>query len=137
MSVRLFALVAAMIRFSEQIKNAAWDHEFSYDAEQVFLRDVEPAVLEIEDAVRSNNYLATLARKFVDKPLTLVSGSALAVLMSQFSSLPHIISQTLPIGVASAAVAYDAYKDWQEHHQKAEQNCLYFYYQARDRLRDQ
>ncbi|MDQ3713662.1 MAG: hypothetical protein M3388_15775 [Acidobacteriota bacterium] len=49
---------SAMIKFSEGIKNASWDEEFSYDAEVVFIREIEPAILDIEDAIKSNNYLA-------------------------------------------------------------------------------
>jgi len=124
----------AMIRFSENIKNAAWDEDFSSEAELVFRRDVEPAILDIEDAVKSHSYLATLTRKFVDKPLTIASGSALALLMSQLSALPHIISEALPIGVTSAAVAYDAYKEWQQNNEAVEKNCLFFYYKAKGML---
>lgn len=123
-----------VIKFTEKIKTASWDEEFSYDAEQVFQRDIEPAILDIEDAVKSNGYLATLTRKLTDKPLTLPSGSGLAMLMSQMSALPDIVTQSLGVGGAAGLVAYDAYKEWQQKNEKVEQNCLFFYYKARERL---
>jgi hypothetical protein len=128
---------AAVIKFSEEIKNAAWDEDFSIEAETVFHRDVEPAILDIEDAVNANSYLATLARKFVDKPLAIASGSALALLMSQLSALPHIVSEVVPIALTSGTVAYDAYKEWQEKSGATEKNCLFFYYKAKVMLSEE
>lgn len=121
---------SAMIRFSEKIKNAAWDEDFSFEAEQVFQRDVEPAILDIEEAVRSNKYLATLTRKLVDKPLIIPSGSALALLMSQVGAMPHIVAQALGVGITSGVAAYDAYQEWQQKGMVIEQNQLFFYYRS-------
>lgn len=125
---------AAMMKFSQDVRSAPWDKEFEIDAEQVFHTEVEPAVLDIEDAVKTNSYLASLARKFTDRSLTLTAGSGLALLMSQLSALPHYVTQTLGVGAASAAMAYDAYKEWKEKELKAEQNHLFFYYRAAKQL---
>lgn len=127
---------SVIIKFSEKIKTAAWDAEFSFEAEQVCMRDVEPAILDIEEAVRSNNYLATLTRRFADKPLVVPGGSALALLMSQLSAMPSVISQAIGVGAASGLVAYDAFKEWRKQQQTAEQNQLYFYYRAGELLAD-
>jgi hypothetical protein len=125
---------AAMISFSEKIKSAPWDQDFSSDAEQVFRKEVEPAVLDIEDAIKSNNYLAALGRTIYDKPLTLPAGSALAVAMSHLSSLPHLYSEAIGISAALASVISAVTKDWKEKQLKAEQNQLFFYYRARKDL---
>ncbi len=124
----------AMIKFSEEIKSAYWDEDFSSDAEKVFYRDVKPAILDIEEAVKSNNYLAALLRKFVDKPVVVPAGSVFSVLMSQLSSLPDEVALSLGIGISSAAIVFDAYKDWKQKKQAIEQNHLFFYYQAQKRL---
>jgi len=120
----------AIIKFSEDIKTASWDQDFPFDADQVFQRDVEATILDIEDAVKANNYLAALTRKFAEKSLTVASGSALAMLMSHLSAVPDVVSQALGVSAASAVVAYDAYKDWEKKAQATEQNQLYFYYKA-------
>jgi hypothetical protein len=125
---------SAIIKFSKDIKTASWDQDFQFEADQVFQRDVEPAILDIEEAVRSNNYLTALTRKFADKPLAVPGGSALAMLMSHLSAVPDVVSQALGIGVASGVIAYDAYKEWQKGRQTAEQNQLYFYYRAGELL---
>lgn len=125
---------SAMIKFSEGIKNASWDEEFSYDAEIIFIREIEPAILDIEDAIKSNNYLANLTRKIIDKPLTLATGSALGILMSPLSELPAFVTTSLGIGTSASIVAYDAYKEWKQNNLKAEQNNLFFYYKAKKNL---
>lgn len=127
---------SAIITFSEDIKTASWDADFAFEADQVFQRDVEPAILEIEEAVRSNSYMATLARRFADKPLVVPSGSALAMLMSQLSAVPQVVTQALGVGATAGLVAYDAYKEWQKQKQSTERNQLYFYYKAGQLLSD-
>jgi hypothetical protein len=117
---------SAMIKFSEGIKNASWDEEFSYDVEVVFIREIEPAILDIEDAIKSNNYLANLTRKIISNPLTLPAGSALGVLMSPLSELPMLITTSLGVGTSASIVAYDAYKEWKQNNLKTEQNNLFF-----------
>jgi hypothetical protein len=127
---------SAMITFSDGIRTAAWDEDFSFEAEQVFQRDVQPAILDLEEAVKTNKYLLSVLRKVADKPLTIPSASALGILMSKLSSLPDIASQAFGLGAASGLLAYDAYKDWLNDKRKIEDNQLYFYYKAGTLLSD-
>jgi hypothetical protein len=125
---------SAMIKFSDNIKSASWDKNFSLEAEQVFYKEIEPAILDIEDAVKTNNYLSTLIRKVADKPLTIPAGSTLAVVVSRLSDLPDLVSQGLGVSLAAAPLIYDATKEWKEKQLKTEQNHLFFYYRARKEL---
>lgn len=124
----------AMIIYSENIKPASWDRDFVYDAEKVFHRDVEPALLEIEESIKSNKYLAELTRKFMDKPLTIVPGSLISIAMANFTSLPQEIALSLGIGITSLAIVYDAYEEWLRKQKITEQNLLYFYYKTHKKL---
>ncbi len=122
---------SSMIKYSSEIKNAPWDKEFPFDAETVFRRDIEPAILDIEDSVKSNNYLSKLVRKAADKPLSIVSGSALGLLMSPLSELPALLTTSMGLAASASLVAYDVYKDWKESVTKTQQNNLFFYYKAK------
>ncbi len=130
---------SAMIRFSEQVRSAAWDEEFTPEADLVFHREVAPAILEIEEAVKSNRYLQGLLRKAASESLG-VKGSSLAVVVSQMPALPDAISQALTLGggfsasLATAKIVYDAYEEWRQRGQAIEQNQLFFYYDAKRRL---
>lgn len=60
---------SAIMKYADRIRSASWDGEFSEEAEQLFHREIEPSVLDIEDAVKSNRSLFELAtRKIVEKP---------------------------------------------------------------------
>ena len=121
---------SAMIKFSEQIRSASWDDDFTSDAETMFYRDVKPAILEIEENVKSNRYLTSLLRKLVDKPLILTPGSTVAFGLSQTSSLPDEIAISIGASLSLLTVIYDTYKEWKQKKQTIERNTMYFYYQA-------
>ena len=127
---------SSIIKFSDGIRTAAWDEDFSFEAEQVFQRDVQPAVLDLEEAVKTNKYLIALLRKLADKPLIIPGASALGILMSKLSALPDIASQAFGVASASGLLAYDAYKDWLNDRRRIEDNQLYFYYKAGTLLSD-
>lgn len=124
----------AIVRFADGIRSASWDRDFHSEAEKVFYRDVGPAVLDIEDAVKSNRLLASILRRFVDKSLVLPAGSLFSLVISKLSSLPEEVALSLGVGISSTAVVYDAYREWQREKQATEQNQLFFYYQAQERL---
>jgi hypothetical protein len=128
---------AAIINFSDSIKNAAWDDDFPSDADTVFQRDIEPAILDIESAVQSNSYFQELVRKTISIP-SVASGAVLGVLMSHFSDLPNLVSQSVAGGVGAAGTvavaAWKAYDDWKQKNKDVENNQLFFYYETKRRL---
>jgi hypothetical protein len=124
---------SAMIKFSEGIKNAAWDESFPFDAEQVFRRDIEPAVETIEAEVKANRFIVDLTRRFADKSLIATGGSAIALTMSNLS-LPAIASLAIGALVGGGTAAYDTYKEWSKKSRENQQNNLFFYYKAKDSL---
>ncbi len=97
---------------------------------------MQPAVLDLEEAVKTNKYLIALLRKLADKPLIIPGASALGILMSKLSALPDIASQAFGVASASGLLAYDAYKDWLNDRRRIEDNQLYFYYKAGTLLSD-
>jgi hypothetical protein len=120
---------SAMIIFSEKMKDAAWDENFPFDAEQVFNRDVAPAVLNIEEEVKANSYLKELARKWFDKPLLLTGGSALALAVSNLP-LPSIAALAVGASLNTINAVFDTNKEWGAKQRAIEQNNMFFYYRA-------
>lgn len=118
------------MKYSEKIRSASWDKDFRFEAEDLFRRDVEPAILDIEDAVKSNSYLATLTvRKLIEKPLILASGT-IAFFVAQQWALPPITTVALGASVGITTALFDACKERQRQQQAVEQNQLFFYYRA-------
>jgi hypothetical protein len=124
---------SAMITFSQGIKNASWDESFPFDAEQVFRRDVEPAVEKIEEEVKANRFIAELARKFADRSLLATGGSAIAITMSNLP-LPAIASLAVGALVGGGSAVYDTYKELSAKNREIQQNNLFLYYKAKDTL---
>jgi hypothetical protein len=125
---------SALIKFSETIKSAAWDKDFPSDAETVFMKEVAPAILDIEDASKSNKFVVTIIRGLAEKPLAVPSGSLIGLAISTFSGLPEALAISLGAGVAASTIIFDAYKAWSEKNLKVQQNTMYFYYQAAKKL---
>jgi hypothetical protein len=125
---------SAIIGFSRQIEHEPWAVEFPHEVEQVFIEYVEPAVLEINEAYKSNKLIINLIKKFIDKPLVLPSTSAIGLLLSQTSNVPSVITQSLSLVAGSALIGLDAVQDWRNKNAEIEKNQLYFYYKAKKSL---
>lgn len=124
---------SAMIEFSSGIKSASWDSDFISDADQIFRREIEPTILDIEDEIRSNNFIAELARKAVDVPVVVSGGSALALAITTLG-LSSIAALAIGAVVGGGKAAYDAYTEWSKKQRETEQNQMFFYYRAGDLL---
>lgn len=126
---------SAIMKYADRIRSASWDEEFSEEAEELFHREIEPAVLDVEDAVKSNRSLFELAtRKIVEKPA--LTGSIFSFIVSQLSALPTIAGVAMSIGVGTATAIYDAVREAKHETRSIGQNQLYFYYRARHLLTD-
>ena len=133
---------SAMIAFSDGIKDASWDKDFSFSAEQVFRRDVAPAILTLEEDVKSNSFLSKFMSKLSERSFqvgTAITGSAaVSALIASISNLPLPEVATLALGpsVTLGGVAYGAYVDWKKDNQNIQQNNLFFYYRTGTLLED-
>jgi len=124
----------AVVKFADSIRSSAWGSDFPSDANAVFMREVAPAILEIEDAIKSNSLIASIVRNLADRPVALPSGSAIGLALSKVSGLPAAIAASLGAGTAASVVIYDAHKAWRQKAIQTEQNAMYFYYRAARRL---
>jgi len=125
---------SAIVNFSRQIEHEPWAKEFPYEVDQVFIEHVEPAVLDIDEAYKSNKFIVSLVKKFADKPLVLPSTSAIGFLLSQASNVPNVFTQSLSLVAGSAIIGLEAVEDWQKKKQEIEKNQLYFYYRVKKSL---
>ena len=117
---------SAILKYSEGIVSAQWDAGFSFEAEQVFLKDVAPIIKDIEEQTASNKYLKMLTRRYADKPLNFAY-PALSVALTRLSNFPDILtalSGLAPIG----ANILDVFNEWRKNALSISQNQLFFYY---------
>lgn len=121
---------SSIVGFASSVASSPWDVDFDKDVELIFRKEIAPVVLDLEEEIKSNKFLAQLARKFVDKPLLMAPGTALSLALSQITNLPHEIAIGLGASVNAAAIIYDTYNDWRNKQKEIERNGLYFYYRA-------
>jgi hypothetical protein len=122
---------AGIIKFTKEIENAPWEEDFPQEADLIFRQYVQPGILELEDATKSNNFLLNLVPKAVISGG--ISSSFLGFLLSQASHLPGIITAATVIA-GSAVLTLEAIKEWREKNQQIQSNHLYFYYKAGQKL---
>ena len=124
---------ASIMKYADTIRNASWDKEFSAEAEEIFHREIEPTVLDIEDAVKSNRSLFEIAtRKLADKPA--LATSIFSFIVAQISAMPTIVGAGMSLAVGTATAIYDAVRESQSQEIGLRQNQLYFYYRAKELL---
>jgi len=121
---------SVVIGFAAGIETAAWDDDFTSDAERVYRKEVEPAILDIEDAVKSNILLGRLWPKSINEGLSLLGTSAIGMLISQIDALPEIARSFLIPGLPAVDVIQRTIHDWREKQREIERMQLYFYYKA-------
>ncbi len=55
----------AMLDYSDRISCAPWEEAFNAETDRVFIREIEPAVLELEEAVKSKPHLQALGGRYL------------------------------------------------------------------------
>jgi hypothetical protein len=124
----------AMAKFSKEIETAAWDATFADDAEGLFVREIEPAVLEIEDAVKANSFLRELATSATSGDAKIVGSAALGLIIAKYGALPDLVGQALGVAVPVGVAGWSAFRAHADRQRDIESNQLFFYYKARQLL---
>lgn len=123
------------MRYSDSVRNEARNSEFAWEAEQVFRREVEPAVLDIEEAVRENRYLTELAHDGVKPILGALAGPVLAyVLATGVVPLQDLGGIAIAATAGAAAYMHSTYRKWLSKNREIQRNELFFCYATRQRL---
>ncbi len=123
----------AVMEFSEGMRASGWDPDFAGDAEAILVREVAPAVQEIEDTVRDNNLLAELWPRLT-RPQDWGAGATIGMVAYNLASLPEIASLAVAGGVGFAAAARNVYLEHREEGREIEGTRLFFYREAGRRL---
>lgn len=124
---------AAIIEFTRDVKNEPWDQAFTLEAERVFLERVKPAVLDLEDACRSNNLLLKWFPNLLTRQT--VTDSSLGIVLAALDYLPDIVGAALA-GISMVTLAtLESVTEWRQKNSEIKGNQLYFYYRAGKKLK--
>jgi hypothetical protein len=125
-----------MLSFSAQLSSVQWDSDFPVEAEAVFYRDVEPAVLEMEEELQSNRFLRELTVRIVGREVLVPPGSGLALALSPVHVLPTVVSAAIGISLGSAYLAGASYAAREAKASAAKHHQLYLYYRLGQSLKE-
>lgn len=125
----------AVISYAKEIRTASWESDFSVEADQVFREKVAPAVIALEEAVKSNRSLADIATKKLSKE-GIVASSFFSFVISQLPALSTFAKMSLMGAIFGATAVRDIIHELKEQNRNIEQNQVYFFYKAKQLLSD-
>lgn len=119
----------AVVDYSEKIKSEPWTKEFENDAYNLFLKEVNPKAIEIEEEVRANKLLYKMLEKNIKNPIS-VGTPMLGAIISPISNFVNLSTTAMITGASIAGTSLLAYKEWKDKLSQIEQNQLFFYYKS-------
>ena len=121
--------------FAGGMRAQGWDADFAADAEEVFVRDVAPAVQELEDMVRDNRFLFELLPR-MSRPQDWGVGAGLGMIAYNLASLPEITSLVVAGSVGFAGAARNTWIEHRDARREIEGHRLFFYREAGRRIEE-
>lgn len=122
---------SAMIKLSENIKSYPWENNFYIEVENLIMKEIEPAILEIEEECKTNSYLRILSKNmFKENSWAIPSGFGFAI--SKLSELSNISSALIGLSFGMGKAALKAVEEWQNKKTKINMNPFFFYYKIKN-----
>lgn len=125
---------STMIKLSKEIKSFPWDESFFMEVDDLMIRDVKPAILELEEVCKSNSYLRVLSRNILERnSWALPSGFGFAI--SKLSYLSFVSSLLIGLATGMTKVALKTFIEWLDKRNKLRMNPYFFYYRIKNKLK--
>jgi hypothetical protein len=122
---------SAMLTAAEAIAAAPWEPGFAREAESLIIRDVEPAILEIEQKVRDAKIHRHLLKPLAANEWKMSAGGAIAVGVSHLAGAPSLLTGLLGATLPFAPLVHGAVASWRGESEQVERHPFYFYYRLR------
>lgn len=130
---------AAILTYSEEISVLPWDSDFDLNCEQVFIKNVEPAILELKEQVDDNKIYKNLFGSLLsdDKLKSLIGSIVIssATYISTNGTDTTINPELFAAGAFGLSELTKAGYKASEKNKQIKRNNLYFYYKAADNFR--
>lgn len=119
----------AVVDYTEKIKSEPWTREFENDAYNLFLKEVNPKVMAIEEETKANKLLYKMLDKNLKNPIS-VGTPMLGAIISPISNFVNLSTTAMITGASITGTSLLAYKEWKDKLSQIEQNQLFFYYKS-------
>ena len=141
LSKPLIRFRSKMMDYSEGIKLLPWDKDFENECNALFVKEIEPYLLEIEEATQDNSFKKNLGSKFLTQEGLWKSYNGLVIgiattgviyTLNEFALNNDSVMAGVGAGVVSKFV--EAVYEHEKNKKDIEKNELYFYYKTREIL---
>ena len=122
-------------KFSNDIKNYSWDEKFSYEMEQLYIKEIAPAVAEIEETIKGNKYIHNFLRNSVNSTTILSLFPVIGVGVATDMNLEKLAYTALSPVAAITSNAVRAFYEIRDKREAIKKNHMYFYYELNQRLK--
>lgn len=123
----------AVADFSKEIEFAAWDKDFPMEADILFTQKIAPAIQEIDEASKANSYIWELTSKAFPTAVTISTLAPIAAAIASGGDLMVLL--TAAAGLIKTTLSVRGTWMEKKRSQQIEGNKLYFYYDAKQRMR--
>lgn len=125
---------SALAEYSREIESEPWSQDFQKEAEFIYRQRIEPAVLDLEEAIESNSLLRKFRTDLLNQQPSKTAvglGSFLGIALSSAADISGAIAAAVGGGaVAGAQSIQDVYQEWKSTQKELGRNALFFYYQT-------
>jgi hypothetical protein len=127
----------AVADMARRLDAAAHDESFSAEVQELYEAEVEPALLEIAEAIASNTYL----RQLIDAPYSSVrelvlGGSAITLGLTKLAAMPSLAAGSIATAAGAGDIVARATKRKMDVQAETQTHRLYFLYREAELLAD-
>lgn len=126
-----------LLSFDNEIQSMPWDDDFQIECKKIYLREVAPSVLEIDELTKDSSFIKNLGYSFLTDESALKNTGQLVVTVAMagaITAFSDVMSSEQAFIAAGGAYAASkvaaAFKEHKDKQREITSKDMYFYYRA-------
>lgn len=126
-----------LLSYDKEIQSMPWDEEFKYECKRLYLEEVAPSVLEIDELTKEKSFLKNFGYNFLSDNSGLQETGKLVIAVS-LAGILSAYSETMSNGQAllmtgglyTASKVANAFREYKSMQREITKKDMYFYHRA-------
>lgn len=126
-----------LLSFDNEIQSMPWDDDFQIECKKIYLREVAPSVLEIDELTKDSSFIKNLGYSFLTDESALKNTGQLVVTVAMagaITAFSDVMSSEQAFiatgGAYAASKVAAAFKEHKDKQREITSKDMYFYYRA-------